>query len=62
MSSAVNQEVQAALLNSESEPKEEVQRALEAVAEFAFLECSMGQSEFERRAKLAYQTALKARL
>jgi hypothetical protein len=62
MKSEVAKEVQAVLLNSSDDPKEEIQRALVAVAEFAFLECSMAPSEFERLAKKAYKTALETPL
>lgn len=58
MKSEVAKEVQAILLNSSDDPEVEIQRALKAVAEFAFLECNMASSEFERRAKKAYKAAL----
>lgn len=56
MSSKVFFEVQASLLNSEDEPKTEIQRALEAIAYVAFMECDMRLGEFEQRAKVAFQT------
>jgi 6-pyruvoyl-tetrahydropterin synthase len=59
MKSEVVQEVQAALLNSSGDPKEEVQQALEAVATFAVIECEMRLAEFEQRAMSAYHAALK---
>lgn len=51
--------IEAALLDSEGDPGEEVQDALDAVAEFALLECEMTQEAFLDMAQKAWRTAEK---
>lgn len=47
-------EVEAAILNSTGEPKEELRAALKALAKFGFTECDLTADSFVQMAEEAY--------
>lgn len=55
--SDVHQEVEAALLNSQGDPIDEVQTALNAVAHFAHTEAECGELKFLEMARQAWLQA-----
>jgi hypothetical protein len=57
--SDVFEQVEAALLDSQGDPKREVDNALGAVAKFAVIECEISLTDFLKRAEAAYREALK---